>query len=100
MSSVPCTSALVLSAGAIASSHLANLEKWMMGALALDCQEEGRAHPSGRASGPRVLVDDSADRAAADPAEADRIAREHDAIRLGAVQPLRFVTGAFKRADL
>ena len=56
-----------------------------------------RSAPS--AEPPGVERDDALDRPPADPAEPDRVAREHDAVRLGPVEPLRLVGRAFERAD-
>src|SRR5712692_11246444 len=47
----------------------------------------------------RVLVDDLLDRLPADAAEAGLVAREHNAIDLGAIQAVRFVLRPFERAD-
>src|ERR1051326_953636 len=48
----------------------------------------------------RVDVDDTFDRPPADFAEADFVAREHDAVGLRTEKSLRFVARAFERADL
>ena len=47
----------------------------------------------------RVEIDDPADRAPADAAEADPVAREHDAVGLRPVEPVRLVRRPFERAD-
>src|SRR5437899_2888477 len=46
-----------------------------------------------------VHVDHPLDRPAADGAEGDVVAREHDAIFLGPIVALRFVESAFERPD-
>src|SRR5437588_190672 len=48
----------------------------------------------------RIDVDDTFDGPAADFAEANFVAREHDAIGLRAEESFRFVARAFERADL
>src|SRR5438270_10408511 len=48
----------------------------------------------------RIDVDDTFDGPAADFAEANFVAREHDAIGLRAEESFRFVACAFERADL
>ena len=53
-----------------------------------------------RSSATCVQIDDPLDRAAAHAAEADRIAREHDAIGLGPIESARLVRRPFERADL
>src|SRR6202035_5927063 len=52
------------------------------------------------ASRPRILVDDPLDGPAADAAEADLVAREHDAVDLRPVEPVRFVRRSFEGAHL
>src|SRR5690606_12763453 len=47
-----------------------------------------------------VHVDDPLDRPAAHLAERHGVAAEHDAVELGAVEPVRLVAGALERADL
>src|SRR5687767_12530312 len=95
MSSVPWTSALVLSTGAIGHLSSSQSREEDNGPPSLDCQEEANM----RRLRARILVDDPSDRTPAHAAEADRIACEHDAVGLGAIEALGLVAGAFERAD-
>src|SRR5215212_10137164 len=48
----------------------------------------------------RIHIDHPLDGAAADVAEPHLVAREHDAVDLGAIEALRLISRAFERADL
>src|SRR5213078_193536 len=60
----------------------------------------GTAHPGGETPPLLILVNDPLDRLPAHPAEPDLVAREHDAVHLGAVKPARLVRRPLERADL